>query len=273
MENELNSSSINNERCSYKEFLHIAVNLFEGIRTANAFWKILQQFNENVKSYNDEMNYSPAFYKTIYLSLVESLYISLSRLYDWNKDSLTLRVLLDNKAHITENYLDKDVKEKYLLNNNKFHKILNIYEEPFFKKDVEDTKRICEMMEVKYCKTTVDLSLDEVMQLFDKRFKALQDRGVIKNLMKQRSKIHAHNDKIVNFDFDSIWKEFPLSELDVCELIDFAADFLQFCIEILTGVHKVVDYVNIDDWRATLEIVRAGMACRKEYLQKLEFES
>ena len=97
----------------------------------------------------------------------------------------------------------------------------------------------------------------------------MQERKIIKNLIEQRSKIHAHNDKLTNFDYDSVWSDYPLSEHDLAELLDFAVDFLQFCVGVTTGVHKVIDYVNINDWQATLTLAREGQSHLDKELDKL----
>jgi hypothetical protein len=214
------------------------------------------------------MQYSPAFYNTIYLSLVESLYISLSKLYDWDSRSLTLRLLLTNLECINEQNMHSDVQEKYKFCGMKFQRTLSPYEEAFFKKDVEQAKQIHCILGVQYVSTSVELSLKDTFLLYRKRFQSMQERKIIKNLIEQRSKIHAHNDKLTNFDYDSVWSDYPLSEHDIAELLDFAIDFLQFCIGVTTGVHKVIDYVNINDWQATLTLAREGQSHRNEQLEQ-----
>ena len=248
----------NSENYSSGELLEIANNLLQGILTANSYWQILQQYKKNVDSYAAEMHCSPAFYNTIYLSLVESMYISLSKLYDWDDRSLTLRVLLNNTKYITEETLDEDVLKKYTFCGNKFQRSLSAYEEPFFNKEVADTKKILSLFGHQYHYTTVELSLEETFSLYKNWFKSMQDRKLIKNLMEQRSKIHAHNDKLTNFDYNAVWDEYPLTEDNIEELLAFSIDFIQFFIGILTGIQKAVEYTNIDDWGATLTLVREG---------------
>lgn len=257
------------ETCSTDEYLGIANNLFEGLCSANSYWRLLQQFRKNVESHNDEMNCSPAFYNIIYTALIESLYISLSKLYDWDSRSLTLRTLLSNMTCITEEKLDEDVLKKYTFCGKNFQRPLSSYEEPFFPKEVAETKHILALFGHSYNHTMVELSLEETFSLYQKWFKSLQDRRIIKNLIEQRSKIHAHNDKATNFDYASVWAEYPLTENDVEELLAFAADYLRFCIGILTGIDKAVEYVNIDDWEATLILVREGQKYLDRQFQEL----
>lgn len=251
----------NNNKYTTDELLEIATNLFEVTRATNSYWKLLQQFRENVQIYTDAMNCSPAFYNTIYRSLVESLYVSLSKLYDWDNRSLTVRVILNNMSVITKQSLHSSVIEKYEFGGGKFQRTLSLYEEPFFEKEVAGKKQMLKIFGYSYTNTTVDLTLEETIYLYKKRFKSMQERQIITNLIKQRSKIHAHNDSATNFDFDRVWKEYPLTEANINELIDFAVDFLQFIVEIFSGVHKMVDYVNGDDWEATLKLVCIGQKC------------
>ncbi len=252
-----------------EEFIDLSTKLFEELRITNAYWQLLQQFKENLQTFSAEMHYSPAFYNTIYLSLVESLYISLSKLYDWDNRSLTLRLLLANLECINEQNMHSDVQEKYKFCGMKFQRTLSPYEEPFFKKDVEQTKQIHRILGYQYVNTSVELSLKDTFLLYRKRFQSMQERKIIKNLIEQRSKIHAHNDKLTNFDYDSVWSDYPLSEHDLAELLDFAVDFLQFCVGVTTGVHKVIDYVNINDWQATLTLAREGQSHLDKELDKL----
>ena len=264
---------MSDKQYTVEKFLNTAVNLFEGVCAINSYWEILQQFKRNLRTYNNEMNCSPAFYNIIYLSLVESLYISLAKLYDWDSRSITLRELLDNADCITENNFDDSVREDYIAHGNRFQHTLSIYEEQFFEQEVAEKKSICKTLGYEYSTTTVDLSFDEMVDLYNKRFKDMQKKDIIKNLMTQRSRIYAHNDKKTNFDFDSVWEQSPLKESDLCELIDFATEYLRFYIEVLTGISKAATYVNIEDWKLTLEMVRDGINCHNEYLEKLESEN
>ena len=86
---------------------------------------------------------------------------------------------------------------------------------------------------------------------------------VVENLVKRRNKIGAHNDSDTNFDFKKINNEFPITDNEIDSLVEFAIEFLQFCIELLTGVHKIPEYLNINDWGLTLNLVRDGMNYRK----------
>lgn len=245
-----------NDDAIRKEILELAENLFEGICAANSYWSLLQNFKEYANDFLDEINYSPAFYSTVYLSLSESLYMSLSKLYDWNGDAKSLRKLLNRIGCIQEEMFDSHVRETYIHDGRVFKHSLSAYEEPFFPEQVKWVKQFHEEHERKHRSIRIELSLPKLIGLYKDRFESMKDRHIICNLLERRNKIFAHNDKKVNFDIQVVLKEFPLSAADIQELIDYAVDILQFCIEILSGVCKQVEYVNINDLRATLEAVR-----------------
>ena len=49
-----------------KQLIHLATNIYEEALMANSYWNIVNQYQSNISNYNDEMNYSPAFYHVIY---------------------------------------------------------------------------------------------------------------------------------------------------------------------------------------------------------------
>lgn len=243
--------------------IHLAESLFDEAVRAKSYFQILEQFREYSEEYNKAMNCSPAFYNVIYNALVESLFLKLYKLYDWNTASLTIRTLLKDMQLLEETDLYVDVLKAYKENNSKFRHRLSVAEECFFCDDVEETKRLCKKVGVVYTHTTKDISLQEIVQLYNKRFEKMQEEKIVVNLMERRRKIGAHNDAVINFNYKKINKEFPLADEEIEKLVEFAIDFIQFCIEILTGVHKIPEYINIRDWRATLNLVNKGMEFRK----------
>lgn len=241
--------------------MHIAENLFEEAVSAKSYLQIIEQFRENVDKYNEEMNYSPAFYNVIYNSLLESLFLKLFKLYDRDAKSLTIHSLFKEMKKIEENELDDYVLRKYIENGNKFAHPLNLEEEVYFPKEVNQVKNLCNNAGVKYTHTTVYVDLHDIVSLYAKRFRVLKKAN--KNLVQRRNKIGVHNDAKTSFDYKKINEEFPLSDNEIDKLVEFAIEFLQFCVEILTGVHKVPEYLNINDWGLTLSLVREGMEYRK----------
>ena len=243
-------------------FLETANNLYEEAVSATSYWLVIQQFRKNTDEYYDEMHCSSAFYNIVYKALLDGLFMCLSKLYDWDSRSITLRTLINELDSIGENDLDPQVYKKYSFCGNTVQHLLTPSEECFFQKEVQDTKRILEALGVDYHHTSVDLSLSELLLLYRKRFESIKEQGLIRNLIKQRNKIHAHNDAETNFDYESVWTNYPLTDADIRTLIDFAVEFLQCCIELLAGIYKVAEYVNINDWEASLRLVRVG----KKYL-------
>ena len=93
-----------------EEILHLANKLFDEAVAAKSYWLILQQFEKNTTDYHDEVNCSPAFYNIVFQALSQSLFMNLSKLYDWNKNSLTLRTLLAEAQNITVEDFESGVR-------------------------------------------------------------------------------------------------------------------------------------------------------------------
>ena len=72
-----------------------------------------------------------------------------------------------------------------------------------------------------------------------------------------------HNDKNVNFDFDTVYQKNPLSTRDVDILLDFAEDYTAFCYEYLSDNYASLGFKNIDDWENTLVFAKKGMDIQK----------
>ena len=140
--------------------------------------------------------------------------------------------------------------------NQKFQHRLALNEECFFKETVSEQKQICELLNIEYTHTIVELNLKQLHELYAKRFNSLNK--IRKNLIAQRNKIYVHNDKNTNFNFEDVYRNQTISNEDADKLISFALDFSRYCIEILTGISKPETYVNINDWEATLMLVSIG---------------
>jgi len=113
----------------------------------------------------------------------------------------------------------------------------------------------------------VELSFEELIDFHTKKFHSIKPS--VDNLIKQRNKIYAHNDRNTNFKFDDIYKESPIKKDDANKLIYTALDISCFCIEILTGVSKARDYINISDWEASLKMIKIGIQYQSDYLQSI----
>lgn len=243
------------------EIVHIAENLFDEAVNAKSYLQIIKQFRENVNEYNNEINCSSAFYNVVYNSLVESLFLNLFKLYDRNPKSISIFSLVKEMRGIKEDDLDEYVLKNYQKHENKFLHWLNVEEESYFIEEVERTRNLCICAGVTYNHTTVLLTLQDIINLYGKRYKSLKNT-IIENLIQRRNKIGAHNDAKTNFDYKKINEEFPIIDNQIDSIVEFAIEFLQFCIEILTGVHKIPEYTNINDWGMTLNLVRDGIEYR-----------
>ena len=251
-----------------EEILHLANNLFEEALDAKCYFQIIQQFEKTTDEYNEEVNCSPAFYNVTLQALIQSMFMNLCKLYDWDEKSLTLRTLLKHLNDLELRDISPNTSEICGFWNQKFQRQLRPVEETLFPKEVQEQKDILAIFGYEYTYTRVDLTLQEMNDLFQRRFAALQEKGIVRNLINRRRKMLAHNDKQTNFDYARIAKENPLPVEEIRLLIEFAIDCLQFYIEILSGTFKAANYSNIDDWENTLYYVRIGKMYHEAYMKE-----
>ena len=250
-----------------KELIHLATNIYEEALMANSYWDIVNQYHSNISNYNDEMNYSPAFYHVIYQALVEGIFINLAKIYDAHGNALTIGTLLEEMKKISVDDFHESVVKHYKLCGNRFQHRLKQDEECFFKKEVSEQHSTCNVLKIDYIHTTVALTFDEIIDLYVKKLSSIKPS--IENLRIQRNKIYAHNDRQTNFDFKSIYEKNPINKKDADVLIDLALDISCLCVEILTGVSKARSYTNIDDWEASLKMIQIGEQYQDAYLKEL----
>ena len=244
-----------------EEILHLANSLFDEAVAAKSYWLILQQFEKNTTDYHDEVNCSPAFYTIVFQALTQSLFMNLSKVYDWHKKSLTIRTFLAEVQNITEEDFESGVRKDFDLLKGKFQHSLTPYEEMFFPNEVQEQKDILKIFRCDYRSTTVNLTLQEMKKLYQDRFDILK-QDTIPNLINRRNIVFAHNDAETNFDYAKAAEHYPVTEESVILLIDFAIECLQFYISILSGTYKLAEYININDWTNTLHLVRMGTEYR-----------
>ena len=249
------------------ELIHLATNIYEEALMANSCWDIVNQYHSNISNYNDEMNYSPAFYHVIYQALIEGIFINLAKIYDTHGNALAIGTLLEEMKKISVDDFHEHVVEHYKLCGNHFQHRLKQDEECFFKKEVSKQRGIGNALNIDYIHTTVELTFDEIIDLYVKKLSSIKPS--IENLRIQRNKIYAHNDRQTNFDFRSIYEKNPINKKDADVLIDLALDISCLCVEILTGVSKARSYTNIDDWEASLKMITIGEKYRDAYLEEL----
>lgn len=249
------------------EIVHLANNIYEEALTAASYWSLINQYQDNVQKYNNEMNYSPAFYHVIYQSLIESLFMNLSKIYDSDNDALTIRTLLSEMNGVSLEDFADCVSKTYRFCDNKFQHRLKPEEECLFKEQVAKQRSICNALKIDYVFTEVELSFQQLISFYVKKLHSINPS--IQNLINQRNKIYAHNDRNTNFNFEDIYKKNPIKKVDADKLIDTALDISCFCIEVLTGVAKARDYININDWESSLKMITIGQKYQDNCLKEL----
>ena len=246
-------------RMTNEDLLHIASNLLEQVVVLRAYWSIRKQFRQNISEHIEEMNCSPAFYQFAYKAIIEALFMYLSRMYDPNGNSITLGRIVNALRDRCIEDMHPDVKKYYISRGNKFRHRLKPVEEAFYESDVHKVKALFAAQGKEYRYTEVELSLEDEVKLLSKRLKAIRKDGIIDNLLEQRNKIIAHNDTTTNFNFQQVVENFPVEDHHIEILVEFATDCTQFAVELLKGFCRPVDYVNIDDWSITLQIVQESL--------------
>jgi len=77
-----------------EKLIKLAEDLYQSAFDANAYYAIMMQYREMSKKYNDEMNFSPAFYQVVYGALQKACFMEIAKLYDKTKDVVSVGLLL-----------------------------------------------------------------------------------------------------------------------------------------------------------------------------------
>ena len=233
------------------ELILLAKNLMMETLYARSYKEILDQYKKNRISYKREMRLSPAFYGISEMALIEALSIRLARLYDADDRSVGLRFLMKQAEESVAFFPIKHT--------------LRECEKCYFKEKVKKEEAFLNLFSNttgnQLNGITIEVTIEELFDMYHKRFASIQT--VCKNLIEQRNKIYAHNDKNVNFDFDTVYQKSPLSTRDVDILLDFAEDYTAFCYEYLSGNYASLGFKNTDDWENTLAFAKKGMDSQK----------
>ncbi|EJM4556453.1 hypothetical protein NOM40_000906 [Listeria monocytogenes] len=241
-------------------------------RQANCYFLIIEQFKQNRSKYYQEMNLSSAFYSFTYNSLVVSTFMELSKIYDSHKYSENIQKLIkecrENIDYFPNSYPNEKIKidgEVYEYSF-PFHHTVKEYETEFFQKEVEKERLINKQLNIKELPIQVEMTIDRYFELYEWRLEKIQPK--IKNLLKQRNKVYAHNDEAtMKHSLDEIINSFPLNFKEIEELLSFALDFCRFSYAMLTDINKAIAPVNINDWENTLTLAGQG-----DKYQKIEIE-
>lgn len=234
------------------ELLLLVENLYEETFEANSYWKILQLINESQEKYNDEVNVSPSFYHICYSALLRALLMTLAKLYD--EDGISLRNILTaiNPSNMEKNVFD-------ILSANKINHQVSCFDTWQFKKEVETHILFKKTYKLKHVQEypIVELDYNDYYEYLKKQFDSCSK--IIKCLRQQRNNFYAHNGKdYENFDYNNLFKKYPMKKDDIDKLIQYAFNITTFLIEKLSGVAKPETSIDIDDLKTTLNLVREG---------------
>ena len=242
-------------------------------RQANCYFSIIKQFAENKTNYYEEMSLSSAFYSYTYNALVVATFMELSKIYDSHHHSSNIQKLVkecrDNIAYFPTVNHQEDVNidgEIYTLTFPFKHTVTED-EKEFFQEEIEHEQPFQKIFNDIDLPIHVEMTIERYFELYEWRLSKLHEK--IKNLLKQRNKVYAHNDEAtMKVDLDSVINNFPLDYKDINDLIVFALDFSIFAGAMLTGVNRASEPVNIDDWENTLRAVKLGEKYKDVEIQK-----
>lgn len=249
-----------------EKLIKLAKELQQGVFDANAYFLIMKQYKENRLEYSQEMQLSPAFYNIVYQALQKACFMEIAKLYDKSRNAISVGFLIEL---CQENaFLFPEYQEciEYEENGQKFtfqipyQHHLSTEEELFFKEEVQRQREILKIFDMPSSDTVpvqVDLTFQELLELYYKRFCGLSKKQ--ENIRMQRNKIYAHNDKTRVLDGDSVIRNNPIYYADIQELIDFAFDITEMTLGILTGICQARKFSNADDWVGTLMLARLGL--------------
>ncbi|MFR4954600.1 AbiU2 domain-containing protein [Enterococcus gallinarum] len=257
-----------------KEELIAKVDVFMNqARQANCYFLIIKQFIENRTKYHEEIAVSSAFYSYTYNALVVATFMELSKIYDSHPQSSNIQKLVaDCKKEI--NYFPKSLSKIEFEQDGEKHEftpsfqhIVKENEQDFFRVEIEQEQPFRELLGSTELPIRVDMTLERFFELYEWHMQRLEPK--IKNLLKQRNKVYAHNDEAtMKKSLDDVINEFALNHKEITELISFALDFCQFAYAMLTDINKATAPVNIDDWENTLRAVRLGEKYKEVDIQK-----
>ena len=224
---------------------------------ANCYVDLINQYSRNVKEYFDELKISGAFYSYTYNALVIATFMELGKIYDRNRDSVNIKQLLDDCKEKKNLFPQQRMFE--INGENKafpYQHTVTVDEKEFFVLEIDKQRPINEMFGNPDFQITVNMSVDKYFELYEWKYKKIEP--IIQNLLKQRNKIYAHNDKRFIGNIEEVIGKFPVSKNDIDSLINFAIEFCRFVLALLTGIYRADKPVNIEDWEGTLKLVRLG---------------
>lgn len=258
-----------------EELVTLAEYIYKEAFDANCYYSVIRQYDKNREDNFDLISISPAFYHVVYNSLVISTVMELSKIYDKGSDSVNIRTLLTafkeniSLFPVNRGSFETDVDGEIHRQDISYQHVIKKEEECFFKDEVEKNRVVTDLFGFKDGPVRINLTIEEYLELYQKKYRSIQPK--INNLIAQRNKIYAHNDKMAIEDMQVLIKKNLLKKFDVQELINYALEISKFIIACLTGINKCDEPVNIDDWQVTLSYAKLGIKYSKlELVKQLE---
>lgn len=244
------------------ELIELSKNLMEETLYARAYKDILDQYKTLRYSFKDELMLSSTFHLISKMALVEALTMRLARLYDTDEKSAGLGFLL-KQANQNIDYFPRNRGEHSFECDGHIYTFiaplthtLRECEKCYYKERVRQEEGIANLFDLPP-NINIEVKINELVGMYQKRFASLNKER--KNLITQRNKIYAHNDRETNFEFNDIYAKNPLFYNDIEKLLEFAEDFTSFCYEYLSGNYAMQKFSNIDDLESTLLYARKGL--------------
>ncbi|WP_274661725.1 hypothetical protein [Enterococcus lactis] len=251
-----------------KEELIEQVNIFLK-QSLNAHWNfsILEQLSDSKKNYIDEMSVSSAFYSLTYSALQTTVFMDLSKIYDTHHHSTNIEKLF----YMCKKYIEYFPTHRAInLDENNcrlefpFQHTITEKDKIFFQNDIENMK--FEQSLSDKIPLTIDMSKEKYFDLYEWRLDRVKPR--IKNLIKQRNKIYAHNDLDTILSVEKVMSEFPVYYEDISSLIEFSLDFTTFAYAMLTNIQRSSEPLNLNDLENTLDLVKKGMKYQDQEVKR-----
>ena len=167
-----------------EEIIYLANNLYEEAFGANSYWNLLQQIQDQLGNYYDEINVSPCFYNLIHNALLKTMLMEIAKLYD--AKGISLQNLLDA---INPKCAEQDIA--LVLSEMPIKHQVTEYDHIHFRQDVENYIAICDSLNKEHSYPIVELSYQEYFDYLTKQIRTINKS--IANLREQRNKLLAHN--------------------------------------------------------------------------------
>lgn len=243
-----------------EELLNLSKEFMQEAFQANCYYDISRQYSVNFKEYHEEMKFSSAFYAYTYNALVIATFMELAKIYDTHKNSINIFEMINIcKDHIYLFPQQRDefkmiVDNKEIIKKIPYEHSVSPEEKDFFQNEVESQEPINKVFNI--TEIRVEMTLERYFDLYKWKYERIEPQ--VKNLLKQRNKVYAHNDRDSLGNIEEVISKFPLYRKNIESLISFSLEFCQFVISLLTGINEPDQPANINDWEETLHLARLG---------------